>query len=135
MQIKMDLDEFNTFIIMYITMILTSKIDHKSGLLSKVRKNPAAKLLVEERETLLKNKKWDSKMDMGFNVKLKQIFPDFDVKGMELFDEIVDVLKGRNISSVLLQSYVKQNPKMKLYIRRFLKNIEDNDTNDIRLGI
>ncbi len=133
----MDLENFNIFIMMYVKSIIHGEVDHKAGLRQKVEQSgvPEADILFKERENEIESGRWDTSKDRAFNNKLKEMIPDLDLKGVSEFDWFLDIIDARNIDNWLIQHYFRQSPEIRLYIKRFITRINNNDDIKVKLII
>ena len=137
MQLTLNLADFNIFIMMYIKTIIHGEVDHKAGLRQKVEQSgvPEADILFKEREIEIENGRWNTDKDRDFNDKLKEMIPDLDLKGVNEFDWFLDIIDARNIDNWLIQHYFRQRPEIRLYIKRFINQINNNDDIKVKLII
>lgn len=135
MQLTLDLEEFNIFMMLYIKAAIFEDVDHKKGLLSKIENsnNPEAKLLFKDRENLRREGKFDIHEEARWNDKLHAIMPDLNMKSVTEFDTFLQMLSARNMDDWLMQRYFRQQPQMRLYLRRFIDQLETDEDLKIRL--
>lgn len=135
MQLSLDLDEFNLFLMLYMKAIVTNEVDYNKGLLEYINKydSPEARILFEARSEEIDNNLWNSSKEKDFINDIHRIMPQYDIKSIEEFDGFVKLLEDRNLKTWLIQRFYRQNPKMRVYLKRFITQIENKEEIKIRL--
>ena len=135
MQLKLSQDEFNIFIMLYLKAVLYEEIDYKAGIKQLVADIPDAMLLLEERETKIREEKWTISNELEFDDSLKVLAPSIDMKNVIEFDKFLEILNARNMDDILRQRYFRQNPRMRLYLRRVIDQFKSDQKIEIKVII
>lgn len=135
MQLTLDVEEFNVLMMIYIKSIVHQEVDHKTSLRKEIKSMgvPEAELLFEEREQEMSNGRWDSDREKLFNKQLHKMVPQISMQKIQEFDEFIDMLSNRNMDNWLRQRFFRQNPKMRLALKRFIDRLHSNDDIKVRL--
>ena len=135
MQLKLSQDEFNIFIMLYLKAVLYEEIDYKAGIKQLVADIPDAMLLLEERETKIREEKWTISNELEFDDSLKVLAPSIDMKNVIEFDKFLEILNARNMDDILRQRYFRQSPRMRLYLRRVIDEFKNDQKIEIKVII